>query len=397
MTGDTQTIAQLVAAVGSRSAPGSGAASGSRAVSGSGSTLGPRSTFGCVGPAGPVTSAAAPARPSPYGPSSHPPTSRAGSPPTVARTRAARELGLKRGEFDLAVMLGRIRTVSDPAGGRRRVRREEIDRVRAAAGFPESLRERVKTVGTADGADLMDITPARFTRLARAGVLTPVKFYVNRYRAVVWLYLEEELRKFTASEASAALLTGRAPEALRTRLEEGVDLRARNWRGRHAGFLLRQSEDPWERAAAGASLLDPMQLAEVIRDPYERAYLNRLKPEPLTQAPPDSPTTRIVERILTADDPNEISWLRANLILSLEEARRLRPAPRPGRPPVVASPRPHPALDPLPWPTAHVDDEAFPRRATETGLPAGREPDPMADVRRDEPRGLFKWLRRRRT
>ncbi|MBJ3812731.1 hypothetical protein JGB26_37655 [Streptomyces flavofungini] len=304
---------------------------------------------------------------------------------------------LKRGEFDLAVMLGRIRTVSDPAGGRRRVRREEIDRVRAAAGFPESLRERVKTVGTADGAELMDITPARFTRLARAGVLTPVKFYVNRYRAVVWLYLEEELRQFTASEASAALLTGRAPEVLRTRLEGGVDLRARNWRGRHAGFLLRQSEDPWERAAAGASLLDPVQLAEVVRDPYERAYLNRLKPEPLTQAPPDSPTTRIVERIVTADDPNEISWLRAHLILTLEEARRLRPAPRPGRPPVVASPRPHPALDPLPWPAAHVDDEAPRQWAPETGLPAGREPEPRVDGRHDEPRGIFKWLRRRRT
>lgn len=373
MKGDTQTIAQLMAAVG------------------------PGPAFRPAGAAGHVTPTTAPTRPSPSAPSSHPPTSRAGAPPTVARSSAARELGLKRGEFDLAVMLGRIRTVADPAGGRRRVRREEIDRVRATPGFPESLRDRVKTVGTADGAALMDITSARFTRLARAGVLTPVKWYVNRYRAVVWLYLEEELRQFTASADSTVLLTGRAPEGLRTRLEEGTDLRARNWRSRHAGFLLRQAEDPWERAAAGASLLDPVQLSEVVRDPYERAYLNRLKPEPLTQAAPESPTSRIVERIVTADDPNEISWLRANVILTLEEARRLRPAPRPGRPPISASPRPHPALDPVPWPTAHVAGAAPGQWVHETLPPEGRMPEPDEDGRREEPRGLFKWLRRRRT
>ncbi|GGS13547.1 hypothetical protein GCM10010252_61170 [Streptomyces aureoverticillatus] len=358
MNGDTQTIAQ----------PASASASAS--ASAPGSTSEPAWAASAASAAGSASGA------EPAVPSSHPPTSSAGPPPTVTRSRAARELGLKRGEFDLAVMLGRIRTVADTAGGRRRVRREEIDRVREVPGFPESLRECIKAVGTAEGAALMEITPARFTRLARAGVLTPVKFYINRYRAVVWLYLAEELRQFAASEANAALLTGRAPQMLRDRLEEGVDLRARNWRGRHAGFLLRQSEDPWERAAAGASLLDPVQLAEVVRDPYERAYLNRLKPEPFTQAPPESPTTRIVERITTADDPDEMSWLRANLILALEEARRLRPAPRPGRPPIVATPRPHPALDPLPWPAARVEPEKAERR--------------------DEPRGLFKWLRRRR-
>lgn len=373
MNGETQTIAHLVAAVG------------------------PEPAFRPAGAAGRVGSVATQARPSSSGPSSRPPTSRAGAPPTVARTSAARELGLKRGEFDLAVMLGRIRTVADPAGGRRRVRREEIDRVRAVPGFPESLRQRVKTVGTAEGAALLHITPARFTRLARAGVLTPVKWYVNRYRAVVWLYLEEELRQFTASAASTPLLTGRAPEGLRTRLEGGADLRARTWRSRHAGFLLRQSEDPWERAAASASLLDPVQLAEVVRDPYERAYLNRLKPEPLTQAAPESPTTRIVERIMTADDPNEISWLRANLILALEEARRLRPAPRPGRPPISASPRPHSALDPVPWPTAHITGAAPRQRTHETEPPESRMPEPDGGGRREEPRGLFKWLRRRRT
>lgn len=336
------------------------------------------------------------------------PMASGGPPASLSRSSAARELGLKRGEFDLAVMLGRIRTVADPADGPRRVRREEIDRVRGTEGFPESLRKHIKTVGTAEGAALMEITQARFTRLARAGVLTPVKFYVNRYRAVVWLYLAEELRQVAASERNAALLTGRAPQALRDRLKNGTDVRARNWRGRYAGFLLRQSEDPWERAAAGASLLDPARLAEVVRDPYERAYLSRLSPGPLTRAAPDSPTSRIVERITTADSQDEISWLRANLILTLEEARRLRPAPRPGRPPVLPSPRPHPALDPLPWPAAHAAHAAHAASTVSADLttPAARtaeppffgagEADPSEAGRPGESRGLWQWLRRRR-
>ncbi|WP_263972736.1 DUF6397 family protein [Streptomyces aureocirculatus] len=330
----------------------------------------------------------------PPDPFRRPPTSSGGPPPSVARSRAARELGLQRGEFDLAVMLGRVRTVADPAGGRRRVRLEEIDRVRETPGYPESLRKHIKTVGTAAGAALMEISPARFTRLARAGVLTPVKWYVNRYRAVVWLYLAEELTQFAASETNAALLTGRAPQAVRDRLEGGGDLRARNWRGRYAGFLLRQSEDPWGRAAAGASLLDPVQLAEVVRDPYERAYLNRLGPEPLTQAASASPTARLIERITTADDPDEISWVRVNLLLTLEEARRLRPAPRPGRPPILASPRPrpHPVPEPPPWPAAPTDADIPAQRLRVDAEPQGR----AGGTSSDEPRGLWKWIRRRR-
>ncbi len=81
----------------------------------------------------------------------------------------------------------------------------------------------------------MDVPRARFTRLARLGLLVPVKFYVNRYRAVVWLYLADELRQFAADERNAALLKGRTPEGLRDQLTEGLDLRPRNWRGRHLG------------------------------------------------------------------------------------------------------------------------------------------------------------------
>ncbi|MFD6285878.1 DUF6397 family protein [Streptomyces sp. NPDC060205] len=248
---------------------------------------------------------------------------------TLAQSRAARELGLKRGEFDLAVRLGRIRTVPDEGGGGHRVTREEIDRVQAEDGFPETLRERVKAVGTSEGAALMGVTTARFTRFARLGLVVPVKFYLNRYRAVVWLYLAEELRQFADDKKHAPLLNGRVPETLRAQLETGLDLRARNWRGRHLGFLLRQNEDPWARAAVVASLLDPVQVAEIVPDPYERAYMDRYRPEQTTHGAPDSPAALITARIMTATDPDEISWLRADLANGLEEARDRRAAPRP--------------------------------------------------------------------
>ncbi|MGW2224437.1 DUF6397 family protein [Streptomyces formicae] len=299
---------------------------------------------------------------------------------SLAPSRAARELGLKRGEFELAVMLGRVRTVGEAVGGQRRVTQEEIDRVRGSEGFPEALRESVRAVGTTEGAALMEITTTRFTRLARAGVLTPVKFYLNRYRAVVWLYLAEELRQFAGTEENARLLTGRTPEPMRARLAEGQDLRARNWRGRHTGFLLRQCEDPWERAAVMASQLDPVQIAEIVRDPYERAYVNRLKPVPRKQSAPDSPAALIVERITTADDPDEIRWLRSSLLIGLIQARGQRPAPRP-------APRP-------------VAQAANRRQASATRqhgkvAEAAQSAEGVTTVP-DEPRGLRKWLRRRR-
>ena len=123
---------------------------------------------------------------------------------TLAQSRAARELGLKRGEFDLAVRLGRIRAVPDEGGGGCRVARAEIDRVMSESGFPDALRERVKAVGTSEGAALMGVSAARFTRFARLGFVVPVKFYLNRYRAVVWLYLAEELRQFAESKENAS-------------------------------------------------------------------------------------------------------------------------------------------------------------------------------------------------
>lgn len=68
-----------------------------------------------------------------------------------ALSRAARELDFEKGEFELAVHLGHVRTVPGGPGGGRRATRAEIDRVRGEDGLPETLRHRVKAVGTWDG------------------------------------------------------------------------------------------------------------------------------------------------------------------------------------------------------------------------------------------------------
>ena len=275
-------------------------------------------------------------------------------------SRAARELGLRRSEFDLAVHLGQIRTVPDEGGGGRRVTRSELDRLRATGGFPDSLRRRVRLVGTTEGAEVMGIPVGRFTRLARLGLFSPVRFYLNRYRAVVWLYLADELEEFTTVGDNTPLLTARClPEGLRGMLDEGVDLRARNWRGRHRGFLLRLAEDPWESAGALAAFLDPVRIAQLVPDPYERSHLHRFRPGAPAHGAQGTPAARLIEKIMTADDPAEIAWLTTELTGVLQDARRFQPAPRPA--------------------------------ARETpSAPPPTEPAP-----REASRGLLGWLRRR--
>ncbi|MET7272660.1 DUF6397 family protein [Streptomyces flaveolus] len=298
---------------------------------------------------------------------------------TVAPSRAARELGLRKEEF--AVHLGRIRTVPDDGGGGRRVPRAEIQRVRTDVGFPDALRERVRTVGTTDGAALLEVTKARFTRLARLGLLVPTTFSLNRYRAVVWRYLADDLRTFAADEGNAALLTGRTPQGLRDQLAEGLDLRPRNWRGRHLECLLRRTEDPWARAAAVASLLDPVDVSEVVTDPYERSHLSRFRPARPVHGSPGSPAALIAEELTTAADPDEIDLLRADLARAMRHARVLRAAPRPAprgqqqspvpaphehrRTPATHGHRPaRPALRPVPNPPAPAPAR---HRAEESG------------------------------
>lgn len=249
------------------------------------------------------------------------------APRSLAFGRAAQALDLKRGEFDLAVQLGHVRTTPGASGGPPRVAQDEVDRLRSARAFPDALRERVRTIGTVEGARLISISPARFTRLARTGHFTPIRFYLNRYRAVVWLYLAEELSEFATDHPD--LLRGRTPPALRAVLDAGEDRRARNWRGRRLGLLLRRTEDPWERAAAIASVLDPVAVAEVAADPYERSHLRVLRPEPVPGRPESQAAREVVERLLRADHPDEILWHRVSLAEALREARELRPAPRP--------------------------------------------------------------------
>ncbi|MFF5772052.1 DUF6397 family protein [Streptomyces californicus] len=247
---------------------------------------------------------------------------------TVAAGRAARDLGLRRAEFEIAVHLGLIEVVTARDGGRPRVPEEEITRLRKVPGFPGSMAERVRTVGTAEGAVLLGIAPARFTRLARAGCFCPVTFYLNRYRAVVWLYLADELSAFAAREPE--LLGGRAPVEMRALLEAGVDRRPRNWRSQRIDRLVSRSRDPWARAAVQASALDPVQLAEVVDDPYERAYLVRVRPEPVFGRPASPAAREAMAELLPADDPDEILWRRVSLTLELDRAREDRPAPAPG-------------------------------------------------------------------
>lgn len=305
---------------------------------------------------------------------------------TLTQSRAARELGLKRSEFDLAVQLGRVRTVVDEGGGARRVPRAEIDRLRAEQGFPEALRKRVETVGSTEAAGLLDVTAARFMRLARLGLIAPVTYHLNRYRVVVWLYLAEELRQFAADEKNTLWLKGRIPEKPRDQLDGGLDLRPRNWRGRHLGFLLRQADDPWTQAAASASLLDPVQVAEIVQDPYERAYLNRHRPARADHGTPDSPAARITARIMLADDPDEIEWLRADLQQALAAARAHRLAPRPRRkePPRTATVGHETPPVGVARPTPHLPEDL-----TRPGK------QPTTATGSDRRRGLLGWLRRR--
>lgn len=165
------------------------------------------------------------------------------APPTYARRRAAEELGLRPGELELAVLMEEVRAVSVPGPGRWRVPGGEVARLRASDGFPESLRGRLRVVGTAEAAEAIGLASARFTRLARVGCFSPVRFRINRYRAVVWHYAAVEIEAFAGRHPE--LLRGRTPPALRAMLDAGEDWRARNWRSRRMGQLVRQTDDPW--------------------------------------------------------------------------------------------------------------------------------------------------------
>ncbi|MBZ4323804.1 DUF6397 family protein, partial [Streptomyces huiliensis] len=233
--------------------------------------------------------------------------------------RAARELGLKAGELDLALQVGEVRAVVSGPAGPRRVRAEDIERHRSAEGFPDALRARLRTVGTAEGAELAGVATARFTRLARGGLLVPVRFWINRYGVVVWQYLASDVAEF--AERRAPLLTGRLPADVRAVTDDGGDLRGARWRGLRVGQLEAQAGDPWQRAAAAAAVLSPDQLVPTVPDPAERAWIGALRPA-LTSVRPTAPAGRAaVEGVVFADGPDEVAHYQARVAASAAEAR----------------------------------------------------------------------------
>ncbi|MFJ6718062.1 DUF6397 family protein [Streptomyces sp. NPDC091259] len=240
--------------------------------------------------------------------------------PLFGAVRAARELGLKRGELARAVQLGLVRAGPRAPGGAARFTRAEVDRVRAAEGFPHALRGRVETVAGADAAaEVLGIGPSRLTRLARCGHLVPIGYRINRYRAVVWLYLAAELREFAVREAG--MLTGIASPADRELIAARTDLRPRAWRGRHVGLLLRRTADPWERAAVLASVLPEEEVRAVVPDPAERIVLAALAPAPPYGHPRLPAAAAVASRLSRAQDPDEIHWYRTSLDFALTGAR----------------------------------------------------------------------------
>ncbi|MFI6417095.1 DUF6397 family protein [Streptomyces sp. NPDC050842] len=299
---------------------------------------------------------------------------------TVTPGQAAEELELRRDEFKLATQLGLVRTVPVGGGERRRVERVEIDRLRAAPDFPEGLRERVRAVGTREAAALLSVPQDRFTRLARTGHLSPVRFYLNRYRAVVWMYLAAEVTEFALSHP--ALLAGRLPQDVRERLAAHEDARPRNWRARRLALLLRATDDPWARAAAIASMLHPVHLAEVAGAPYERAHLDRLRPPPQSGHAVSPAAREVTERLAQADEPDEVLWHRMSLTLALEEARADRPAPHPGETPAHAlRPKAQPRADsgPLAGWEPRTGWETLPTLESPAALDPRPASDPLPD------------------
>ncbi|MFE2250698.1 DUF6397 family protein [Streptomyces lavendulae] len=288
-------------------------------------------------------------------------------PELLSGPRAAGELGLRRGEFARAVQLGLVRPGPRAAGGAARFTRAELDRVRAGEGYPGALRERVETVAGADaGARALGTGPSRFTRLARCGHLTPVGYRINRYRAVVWLYLAAELREFAAREPG--MLSGAAPPEDREMMEAKADLRPRRGGGRpvggvlsrtgedragagaggpaprgggrggppaaagprggggprHVGLLLRRTADPWERAAVLASVLPEQQVRQAVPDPAERIVLAALAPPPPYGHPQVPAAAAVAGRLLLAEPPDEVHWYRTSLDFALTGARGRR-------------------------------------------------------------------------
>ncbi|MGP3970890.1 DUF6397 family protein [Streptomyces sp. 6N223] len=238
-----------------------------------------------------------------------------GTDASVSERHAAAALALGRRELEIAVRLGHIATVASGVPWERRVPRAEIERLASAPGFPGALRDRIRLVNASEGAALLRISPARFSRLARGGCLAPLSFHPH-HRAIVWRYPAEELRLFALRHPE--LLSGPAPGGLLRELRGGADWRPRRWRARHTGLLAQQAGNAWERAAVAAAVLDPAVVTDTVPDPVARARLHRLRP-PLGDHREDA----AVRAVLRVTDPDESRWYAGMLREALREARAL--------------------------------------------------------------------------
>ncbi|MEC3998362.1 DUF6397 family protein [Actinacidiphila sp. DG2A-62] len=258
----------------------------------------------------------------------------------VALNRVRDALGLEFDEFEVALQVGEVRTVvCGPAQWK--VPRAEFERLLAERdgpdGGPEALRERVRLVSSGGAAEAMGASRNRFALIARAGEVRPVRWYVNRYGATVWLYRAREMAEF--AERRPDWLKGRLPQRLRETEQDALDLRARAWRERRVAHLVRDAYDAWDEAAVWAALLGPDAVGEAVPDPGERARLRRLR-ETLPPGRPGRASPQTVRNVVTADDPDEIGHALLRLADALSRARARQPAPRPIPRPSPPIPRP---------------------------------------------------------
>ncbi|WP_107498907.1 DUF6397 family protein [Actinacidiphila yeochonensis] len=252
-------------------------------------------------------------------------------------SEARQVLGLDSRAFDTAVQLGEVPLV--PCGPRTwRVRATEVARLRAEPDHPAPLLSRTRLVGSTEAARLLGVGPERFFRLARAGFIRPVRWYVNRYQALVWLYAACELPAF--AERSPSLLRGPLPLWLREAVAAGQDERARGWRARRAAQLVRDAADAWDEAAVWSALLGPQMAAAAVPDAAERAYLRRLRPA-LPPGRPGVAPPELVREVTQADHPDEIALALLALADALGRARSERPAPAAAAAPGTGGDRSH--------------------------------------------------------
>ncbi len=271
----------------------------------------------------PDLSSAVPAPRAVHGPSPLPWTGPPGPPdagPPLSAEAAAHALGVRQSEIETAVGLGLLATTgrTGEPGERPKVPASEIGRLLPSVDHPDGLRAQVATTGARDGAALLGITEERFAKLARLGLLTPVRCHLNRYHRIVWRYLADELRAVRRHQAPH--LTGQLPPPLRRLLATGDDARPRTWRRRVLAQRLGRAGTTWERAAAVAALLPPSHTTALLT-PDEWRCLDAARPRPLFARARSGAAERLLEPLTRALPGPETEQYAAEFAELLDEAR----------------------------------------------------------------------------